>query len=323
MRLSVIGAGNHSALHHGAALAEYRRAHPGAIDLAGVCDLDAAKAAEYARRFGFATTYTSASEMIAREKPDGLIVVTQPNVTAAIGPELLSRRIPLLLEKPPGDTSDQTRALLRAAETGGTPHMVSLNRRYIPAVRKAREWLARRGETAAPRITIARMLRAARREAGFAVGTGIHVIDTVLCLMGAPRRAFTVKSAMESPGSFFFDTILDFGPGRSASIVISPDVGTEEETFEIHGPGYCILIDSMRCSVRILEEKRETLSWAAAESDPFVFRCGSLGETEAFVSAIREGKGFWPTLGDALVSMVACEAVDAGGEVSIPEQRES
>ncbi len=244
-------------------------------------------------------------------------MVTQPNVTAAIGPELLSRRIPLLLEKPPGDTSDQTRALLRAAEANRTPHMVSLNRRYIPAIRKAREWLAQRGEKAAPRTAIARMLRAARREAGFAVGTGIHVIDTVLCLMGNPRRAFTVKSAMESPGSFFFNTILDFGSGRSGSLIIAPDVGTEEETFEIHGPGYCILIDSMRCSVRILEGKKESLSWQAAATDPFVFRCGSLGETEAFIHAIREGKGFWPTLGEALVSMVACEAVDAGGEVSI------
>ncbi len=280
-----------------------------------MCDLERARAEEYAARFGFRRTYTDYREMIGQERPDGIVAVTPLARTADIAHELLGFGIPLVIEKPPGETSDDTRRLLEAARSRGTPHQVSFNRRFIPAVARAREWIAAGGTARAPLLVVARMLRPARREAGFPVGTGIHLIDTVLSFMGPPRRIVTVRAPTAHPGRFLYDALLDFGAGRSAALVISPDVGTEEETVEIHGQGYAVQIDSMRCSVRVVADGREVLAWHPGPDAAYELVCGSLGETESFVAALRSGRGFAPDLRESLVSMRAAEAVDAGGEV--------
>ena len=41
------------------------------------------------------------------------------------------------------------------------------------------------------------------------------------------------------------------------------------------------------------------------------------GETEAFIRAVETGGGFRPDLQGALVSMLACETVAAGGESDV------
>lgn len=320
-RIVIIGAGEHSALHHGSALRTYAGMHPGELELAAVCDLDEARARQYAARFGFSRIYVDFRAMIERERPDGIVAVTPITRTAAIIEELLGLGIPLVIEKPPGETSEDTLRLVEAAERNGTPHMVSFNRRFIPAVVKAREWIEAVAEARAPRLMVARMLRLARRELGFPVGTGIHIVDTVLSFMGVPRSVATAKAPTDHPGRFFSGSLLDFGSGRSAALVISPDVGADEETYEIQGQGYVAQVDAIRCAVRIVEEGREVLSWQVEPHSAYELVCGALGETERFVAALRSGRGFAPDLGEALVSMRCAEAIEAGGEVAIAGER--
>jgi predicted dehydrogenase len=320
-RIAVIGAGEHSALHHGSALRSYASLHPGEIELAAVCDLDEARAKEYAVKFGFARTYVDFRAMIAREHPDGIVAVTPMSRTAEIVEELLGLGIPLVIEKPPGESSADALRLLEAAEKHGTPHLVSFNRRFIPAVARAREWIEAGGAARAPRLAVARMLRRARREPGFPVGTGIHLVDTVLSFMGEPRRVTTAKAPTDHPGRFLSGSLLDFGSGRSAVLVLSPDVGTDEETYEIQGQGYTAQVDGIRCAVRIVEEGREVLSWRAEPGSAYEFVCGALGETERFVAALREGRGFSPDLREALVAMRCSEAIEVGGEVALAQGR--
>jgi myo-inositol 2-dehydrogenase/D-chiro-inositol 1-dehydrogenase len=317
LRIAVIGAGNHSALHHGSALQLVAAAHPGTIELAAVCDLDAAKAEDYARQFGFARTFTDYRAMIAGERLDGLVTVTPPGLTAGLAADLLARGIPVSIEKPPAETAAGTRQLLETARKHRAPHVVSFNRRFIPAVAKAREWLAGQGEARSPLLVIGRMLRPARREKDFVTGTGIHLIDTVLSFTGAPRRIVTVRAPSAHAGRFLYNATLDVGGGRSAAIVISPDVGTEEETVEIHGSEYCIAIDTIRCTIRIVDRGREVLAWQPPADSPYAFSCGALGETEAFLQAIRDGKGFSPGLAESLLTMTSAEAIEAGGEAVV------
>ncbi len=317
LRIGVIGAGNHSALHHGSSLASLARSRPGDVDLAAVCDLDASKAREYAQRFGFAKTYTDYRAMLAAEHLDGIVAVTPVSATATVAADLLPRRIPLVIEKPTGETAADTRRLLGIARSNGSPHMVSFNRRYIPAVRKAREWLAGPGAGRPPKLVVGRMLRHARREKAFVSGTGIHLIDTIVSFLGAPLGASTCRAPTADPDRWLWDTLLDFGDGTSASVIISPVVGTEEETVEIHGQDYAIRIDTVRCSIRIADGGKEALAWETPADAEYALVCGALPETEAFLAAIRGGKGFWPDLRDSLVTMATAEAIEAGGEVRI------
>jgi predicted dehydrogenase len=161
------------------------------------------------------------------------------------------------------------------------------------------------------------MLRHARREKAFVSGTGIHLIDTIVSFMGTPARAVTCRAPTPEPDRWLYDTLLDFGAGASASVIISPMVGTEEESVEIHGQDYAIQIDTVRCSVAVVDGGKEALTWKVPSDAEYAFTCGALPETEAFLRAIRSGTGYWPKLDDSLITMATAEAIEAGGERQI------
>jgi predicted dehydrogenase len=317
IRLAVIGAGSHSTSNHGAALRACRAAQPDQVELAAVCDLDLKKAQTYASKFGFLKTYDDYDRMLASERLDGLIAITPLPFTERIAGDLLTKGLPLVIEKPPGETSQATRRLLQIAERHSAPHMISFNRRFAPVITKAREWLAGPGKGRPPKLMIGRMLRRARREEGFVVGTGIHLIDAILSFMGRPEAVFTRKVPSGVEGRYFYDASVRCQAGGLADIILSSDVGVNEETFEIHGPEYCIQIDHIACRIWVFDRGQEALSWQAPEGAEEAFKCGAVDETKAFIRYIQEGKGYWPTLRDGLVSMMTSEAVEAGGEVRI------
>ena len=186
IRIGVVGAGSHSSNNHGPALKQYCAEHPGEIELTAICDLDRDKAQTYADAFGFARVYDDVGRMLAGDTLDGLVLITPVAVTREVVGELLSRGIPLLIEKPPGENSAQTRELLRIARETGTPHMISFNRRFHPAVARAREWLAAHAADRPPDLALARMQRVGRRETDFITATAIHSVDAVLSFMSAP-----------------------------------------------------------------------------------------------------------------------------------------
>ena len=316
LRIGVLGAGAHSAGSHGAALKAYKTAHPDEIELAAICDLDEVKAKAYAETFGFARVHTDWQRMVDSEQLDGLMAITPVGLTHQIAAELLPLGLPLMIEKPPGEHSSETRELLDIAHRHGTPHMVSFNRRFIPAVQWARDWLDRHADRP-PRVCIARMLRHARTEPEFAVGTGIHLVDTVLSLMGEPAHVSTERLATAVEGCYQYVASVRFASGAAASLIISTTVGTNEETYELHGQDYCLKIDTTLCSATLCDNAQEPQCWTAPDDvDPSALH-GSLGETEMFVRGIRGEVELRPTLSDALASMLVSEAIDRGGGAEI------
>ena len=291
--------------------------NPGIVELAAVCDLDEARARKYAEEFGFADTYTDMAEMLEEEQIDGLVAVTPIALTEQIAGALLPHGIPLVIEKPPGETSEATRRLLAVAEASGTPHMISFNRRFSPAIMKARQWLAENAADRPPQVVLARMLRHNRRESNFVTGTAIHAIDTVISLLDMPLHVSATNLATGTPGAFLTQACVSFTGGARAHFIVSPVVGTVAETYEIHGEDYAIAADTGPCTLRIWDAGEEVLLWSAPPDAPPEYVNGTLGATEAFVSAVGAGEGFGPDLGEALVSVETAEAIAAGGETNL------
>ncbi|MDA0747429.1 MAG: hypothetical protein O2954_12990, partial [bacterium] len=73
-------------------------------------------------------------------------------------------------------TLEEARQLLAVARETGTPHMVSVNRRFEPLLRRAISWAKERGPL---RYVRASILRHNRREPDFVYGTAIHCIDAL------------------------------------------------------------------------------------------------------------------------------------------------
>ena len=323
IRIGVIGAGAHSSAHHGPALGRCREERPGAVELAAICDLDAERARKYADRFGFEKVYTDMETMLGEEDLDGVVAVTPLPLTEEIAGRVIQSGKPLVIEKPPGPTVEAARRLRDRAVESGVPHMVSFNRRFNPALARARAWLAEEAAARRPCLAIARMLRHDRREEGFAFGTGIHLVDAVLSLMGRPEKVESHASPVSPGGTLFFDARVRFADGGAACLAFAPACGrkgVEEESLEIIGEGYDVQVDIGRCRIGIWDQGEQVLEWRAAEDAEDWEREGALDEMRAFIRYLEAGEGWWPTLEDALWSARTADAIQRGGETALEER---
>lgn len=314
--IGLLGAGSHSRANHASAMRYIKENNPDAVRLAAVCDLDEEKALACADQFGFEGTYTDLDRMLEEEDLDGLILITPVELTEELATRLLPRGLPLVIEKPPGVDTDAARRLAQVARETGTPHMVSLNRRFSPALVKAGEWMAGNAADRPPKVCIARMLRHNRTEDTFRSWTGIHLVDAALSMMGRPSSVRASNIPTRHEGVFY--TRAEVATDRGAvHYFLSSAVGVLEETYEFHGADYCVQVDAWNCALRVFDGNEEARAWRADQNRPPAWLNGTVGETQAFIDAIEGRRDFGPSLDDALASMLTAEALTVNGETEI------
>jgi predicted dehydrogenase len=306
VRIAVIGAGYHSRDNHLPALARYKALHADQVELTALCDLNAAAAEQSARQFGFAHFYTDVDEMLAAERPDACMVITPVAVTASIAARMIERGIPVLIEKPPGASTDQAADLCRTVEHHRGNAMVSVNRRFDPAIVAMRAWVGQRP------IRYARgaMLRHNRHEPEFITDTAIHAVDSLRFLCGDVASHSVRVRQYDSVRSYHVN--LEFGNGAIGILDVLPLAGCSIETYELAGDGFRALsgtgdfgegIWSAWQDGRLVQRDEP----AAGESS-FV-RNGTYAETCAFISALERRQPLSPTPADILPSVTLCHEV--------------
>ena len=181
IRIAIAGCGEHSRSSHATPLARYASQHKDEIQLVAACDLDAEKANEFCRTFGFLRAYTDMDQMLESEKPDACVCIMPMGNIVEKGIELLERRIPCVIEKPLGTSLAEIERLNQVAHDTGTPHMVSVNRRFMPYLNEVRAWL---NEVGPVRYVRATQVRHARSEDDFIWSTAIHVLDALRYVVG-------------------------------------------------------------------------------------------------------------------------------------------
>ena len=72
LRVALIGAGRHCQGNHAPALRHFASEHPGAVELAAVCDLEAEKAEGFRTEFGFTSVFTDIDAMLDEVEPDAI-----------------------------------------------------------------------------------------------------------------------------------------------------------------------------------------------------------------------------------------------------------
>jgi predicted dehydrogenase len=100
-----------------------------------------------ARRYGVPRTYSTAEEMLAKEKLDG-IVASQPfDRHGHILPPLYKTGVPIFTEKPIAASVEVGERLLAALKVSGTWHMVGYHKRCDPATIHAKTEIERLKQT--------------------------------------------------------------------------------------------------------------------------------------------------------------------------------
>src|SRR3954449_12294431 len=105
--------------------------------LAAVVDPGPA-AAEVADRFGV-PLYPSLRGLFDAEKPDGIILATPNQLHVDLGLQCVAVGVPVIVEKPIGDTVEGATRLVEAAEAAGVPLLTGHHRNYSPVMATARE----------------------------------------------------------------------------------------------------------------------------------------------------------------------------------------
>ncbi len=305
IRLALIGCGAHAETAHAQPLAYYVTQHPGQVELIATCDTAPERADRFCREYGFARTYVDTTQMLDEVQPDAVVATVPIEETPRIGADLLRRGIPCVLEKPPGRFMDEALALAEVARETGTPHMVSMNRRFSPYLTRAATWAT----AAAPlRLIHARMTRHARTEPEFLWGTGIHVVDAV-CSIGGDIAGYDVVDRGVADGHVWYFITIEFLFGPTAIVELLPTAGAIDETFELASDGFQAFARTMGPqgeSACCWKDGKVWLGAATRPDDPLYLRDGSYEETSAFLHGLLTGAPLRPTLHDVLPALRIC-----------------
>ena len=137
LRVGFVGAGSFSTW------AIYPALQLAPIDLRAVCDHDATRAEDAARRFGAPRWYTNHLEMWDNEDLEAVILCMKPRERQALALAALEAGYHVLVPKPPAPSLDDCLALAEASTQIGKRLMVHFHRRFSLGVTKAREIMAR------------------------------------------------------------------------------------------------------------------------------------------------------------------------------------
>jgi predicted dehydrogenase len=93
---------------------------------------------ELAQKYGVAC-YPSLAELFAADRPDGVILATPNQLHVDGGLECVAAGVPVIVEKPIGDTVEGATRLVEAGEAAGVPVLTGHHRNYSPIMARARE----------------------------------------------------------------------------------------------------------------------------------------------------------------------------------------
>lgn len=306
LRLALVGCGEHSELSHAAPLARYAAGRPGEIELAAACDLDLSRAERFCREYGFARAYASLDELLASERLDGCVTVMPVAHTTGVAAKVLERGIPCVIEKPMGTSLEEVERLAEAARRTGTPHMVSVNRRFMPYLNRAAGWAREAGPLQFVRAT---MVRHRRDEPAFIWETALHALDALRHVAGEIKDYGATLHRPEGLSADWYLVSLDFEGGARGRLEVLPTAGVIEESYELFGEGFRARVvagSGPQRSLHCWRGGRLEVEEFADEATPEDLRSGAFEEVLEFVGALRDGRRPAPTVEDVLPSSRVC-----------------
>ncbi|MEA4890060.1 MAG: Gfo/Idh/MocA family oxidoreductase [Clostridiaceae bacterium] len=205
IKVGIIGAGNISNCH----MAGYQALD--SVEVIAVCDINAQRAADYARKYNIPHVYTDYHEMVRLPELDAVSVCTWNNGHKPAAVAALKAGKHVLCEKPPALNTAEALEMQQAARESGKLLMIGFVRRFGKNTRIMSDFIR---DGALGRIYYAKtscvrrvgnpggwFADKKRSGGGPLIDLGVHMIDLVRFLIGKPQ-AVTVTGA----------TFADIGP---------------------------------------------------------------------------------------------------------------
>jgi len=302
-RVGLIGCGGISGNH----LAGYRLVEE--AELVACCDIDAAKAEDFARRAGITDAYTDYRELLARDDIELVDICTTDEVHAEIAVAALQAGKHALIEKPFATTAAEGQGIIDAANAAGRRAMCAQSMRWAPKMRAAKG-LIDGGRIGAP--VFVRFCQPSspfwrpeqadayrdRAAEWLLVHNGMHSFDLLSWLLGSlPVRVHARSHPGRDwlPVHEYVSCTIRFASGALAQaeenrIMQPPGYPFHCELYVVGTEGTLDLSDRLTYAASVYDQAGVNLlgahtTWTPDEPDQ-PFAC----EIREFVQAIRDGR---------------------------------
>ena len=309
VRIAVAGAGLIGRRH----LEELRKS--ASADVAAVVDPFPA-AAEVAAEFGV-PLYGSLAELFEKDRPDGVILATPNQRHVDGGLECVAAGVPVLVEKPLGETVEAASKLVEAAEAAKMPLLTGHHRQHSAIMAKAREIVA--SGRLGPIVAVVGTALFYKPDDYFDVGGGwrrepgggpillnlIHEVNNLMQLVGpiVSVQAVTSNATRGFPVEDTAAMVFRFANGALGTFMLSDTAGSarsweqtsqentsyptypDEDCYHIAGTTGSLSVPTMRVKAfpgtRSWWEPFETSTESLDRSDPLA------NQVEQFAAVIR------------------------------------
>lgn len=261
VKVAVIGAGGIARGVHLPSLSEMDD-----VEVVAICDLVESRAKERAEQFDIPRTYTIYHEMLAQEKVDAVFCLVEPGNMFHVAWQALDAGYDTFCEKPPGIGAYQAESLARKSQETGRKLMVGFNRRFIPAVRKAKEIVEARTAVTQVEGCFYKFGQGAFDRGSLPAFTSdtVHAVDLVRWLAGARKAvqaALVVAQYGDTSVANAWNGVCRFDNGVTGIIKANYRVGGRVHHFQMHGQGVSAFLDlgfgGPAADARILVHKGE------------------------------------------------------------------
>jgi len=322
IRLAVIGCGNHSRGALQPALA--RLPH---FDYVAACDLEAALAADCARRYGAGSVHTDYRRMLDDVEPEAVLVVGPPQLHLEAGLEAASRGIHMFVEKPSAPDLAGAEALAQAFRDAGRIGMVGLFWRHAEAFQRAARLAADPAFGATllfdglylspgPRVPLWGATDVAY---SFLTDQAIHAVDAMRFLMGDVEE-LAARVGEGADGAYGYAVSLRFAGGAAGSLAVTSFTDAFSSRFTLHGSAGASLEITDAEALRLLARPvlpggrggyvdQNVAEWRQGWSYAGHLRPGYMEELVAFARAIRDGYPASASLDDGAAALRVCLAI--------------
>lgn len=313
LRVAVIGCGKMANRVHYPSLASLPD-----IEIIAACDIDPARVAETANKWGIPGRYADYRRMLAECAPlDAVYAVGQPHQLFEVWLDCLQRGLNLFVEKPLGLTRHHAVLLAHLAEKHGCITQVGFQRRIAPLAVALRDRCVARGgpithavcqfykcEPGKPYLTARDHM----------MDDGVHIVDTLrwACGGGEVVGIESVTARVGVPDINFIAALLRFDSGVTGAMLGSWSSGRRIFRVELHGEGVCAEFDpegsgTLYADGDIVGEPFDT--HAVSGSDELFVYGGFQAKSREFLDSVRAGTLPSSHFGDALKTMEIAERI--------------
>jgi predicted dehydrogenase len=311
------------------------------VEITAMCNSNPERAQYVMKTYGVKSHYTNYLEMLDKEKPDFVDIITPPGTHVAMTKESLERGIHVICQKPLAPTIQESLEIKNLAESHKPRFMVHENWRFQPWYREIKKLLAknvigaqifnisfrmRMGDGWGERAYLDRQPYFRDYPKLLIYETGVHFIDTYRYLLGdiksvyASLRKLNPVIAGEDAGFVHFN----FASGAQGIY----DANRYNETnFKV--PRYTfgeLLLEGEGGSLRLYADGKMTMQQLgkgeqehayAHENKNFAGDCVYACQRH-FMDHLIDGKPFETSAGDYLKTLSVQEAVYASNDRKAP-----